>query len=78
MQLKIKQMDPAKQFAENERQSWEKQRAMGNVESVSKKFNFSDKKWPQKNFWQKPRQQATQLKGVLSISAEILAFPHFF
>ena len=51
---------------------------MGSVESVSKKFkNFSfffDKNWPEKHFQQKVSQHSTQLNGVPSISAKILAF----
>ena len=50
---------------------------MGNVTSVSKKFkNFSffDENWTEKHFWFEPPQQAAQLKGFPSISAEMLAF----
>ena len=47
MQLSNKQMDPLNTIVEKERRNKEMQRAMGNVESVSKKFkNFSF-------FWQK-------------------------
>ena len=42
---------------------------MGNVESVSDFF------WPENYFLQKLSQQASQLNGALSISAEVIDFP---
>ena len=47
-------MDPANALAEKERESSETQSAMGNIESVPKKFKkliFFDKSWPEQNFW---------------------------
>ena len=52
--LSKKQMHPANTFEENERQSYETQWAMGNVEHVSKKFKifstFSTKTDQKNNF----------------------------
>ena len=76
MQLSNKQMDPLNTIVEKERRNKEMQRAMGNVESVSKKFknfsSFSDKNWPENYFWQKLSQHAAQLNGVPSMNAKIL------
>ena len=40
MQLSNQETDPSNTFVENERQKYEKQGAIGNVEHVSKKFSF--------------------------------------
>ena len=56
MQLGKKQMDPTNAFVEIERQGKERQWAMGNFKSVSKKFkNFRllGENWPKNYFWQK-------------------------
>ena len=53
-------------------------RAMGNVDSVPKKFktfsSFFEKNWPEKQFCQKLSQHAAQLNGVSSNNEKILAF----
>ena len=78
IQLSNKQMDLANTFVEKERQRWETQWAMGNVESASKNiktFSFLWRKLAEKIFWQNIWQYAAQLDSNSSINAKILAFP---
>ena len=75
MQLSNKQMDHCKLLAEKSRQIQETQWAMGNVESLEKKFSpFYDENWRQNCFCQKVIQDTARLNGVPLIEAKILVF----